>query len=71
MSLVERDWSRYAACIVDDPEDTRFIRPPTGVEEEQWGRICARCPVFAECLAWADRLEVSGVYVAGEWRDGS
>lgn len=49
--------------------DTVFIRKPDGDEEEQWHRICMQCPVFHDCLAWADRLEVNGVYAAGEWRE--
>lgn len=68
-NFIEKDWMEVANCLVDDPEDTRFIRPPIGNEEEQWARTCAQCPVFSECLAWADRLDVSGVYVAGEWRE--
>jgi hypothetical protein len=55
--------------LVDNPEDTRFIRRPTPEEEEEWGLTCAQCPVFNECLKWADRLDVTGVYVCGEWRE--
>lgn len=65
----ELDWMEYAGCVADDPEDTRFIRRPTTDEEEEWGGICARCPVFSECLDWGDRMDVSSVYVAGEWRE--
>lgn len=67
-NFIEKDWSEAANCLVDTPDDTRFIRQPAPAEEEQWARICAQCPVFDECLAWADRLDVRSVYVAGEWR---
>ena len=68
-NLIEADWMQLAGCVVDDPADTRFIRRPSPVEDDEWGLVCSRCPVFAECLAWADRVEVSGVYVCGEWRE--
>lgn len=62
-----------ANCIVDDPEDTRFIRKPSDDEEGEWRQICIRCPVFDDCLAWVERLEetpdrLTDVFAAGEWR---
>ena len=64
----ERDWMPFGMCEVGDPRDTRFIRKPTPAEDDEWGALCAQCPVFSECLRWADREDVAGVYVAGEWR---
>jgi hypothetical protein len=68
-NLIERDWQEAANCLVDDPKDTRFIRRPTPAEEEEWGFICAHCPVFQDCFSWSERNEASGVFVAGEWRE--
>lgn len=64
----ERDWMDLASCHVDHPDDTRFIRKPTPDEDDQWGAMCAKCPVFSECWEWAKTNDVSGVYVAGTWR---
>lgn len=55
------------ACLVDDPDDTSFIRKPTPDEEEAWARTCAGCRAFNDCAEWADGA--TGVYVAGEWRE--
>lgn len=69
-NLIEADWMQAAACLAEVPEDTRFIRPPVDeIEEEEWGRICAKCPVFRECLLYADREKVTGVFVVGEYRE--
>jgi hypothetical protein len=59
----------YAAAAWAAVSDTRFIREPTPEEDDEWGAVCAKCPVFEECLTWADKFNVTGVYVAGEWRE--
>ena len=65
----ERDWMDSAQCHCT-PDDKSFIEKPSSPEvEERWANICAICPVFQQCKEWADDEKVSGVYVAGEWRD--
>jgi hypothetical protein len=65
----ELDWMDAANCLVDEVEDTSFIREPDEITERRWARTCSKCQVFTQCLQWADRTKVSGVYVAGEWRE--
>lgn len=49
------DWRRRAACRSEDPE--LFFPIGTGApalkQTEEAKRVCARCPVSAECLGWA------------------
>jgi len=66
----ERDWMELAQCPVSDPEDKSFIDKPSPELEEKWAMACASCPVFNECHNWADREDITGTYIAGEWRDG-
>lgn len=65
----ERDWMELAQCPVSDPEDKSFIDKPSPELEEKWATACASCPVFGECQDWADREQITGTYIAGEWRD--
>lgn len=69
MSSHESDWMQAANCIVDDPEDTRFIRKPLPGEALIWEGICKQCPVSLQCMEWADENNETGVYLAGEWRE--
>lgn len=64
-----RSGPQGGACETDDPEDTRFIRKPSAVEDEVWGRICAGCKIFDECNNWAETFQASGIYAAGLWRE--
>ena len=59
------EWLQRAACTHEDPE----LFFPVGTsgpavrDEEAAKRICARCPVASECLAWALRTrQTSGVW---------
>ncbi|WP_055494196.1 WhiB family transcriptional regulator [Streptomyces sp. TP-A0356] len=59
------DWLRYAACVGEDPE-LFFPVGTTGpavVEAAAAKRVCRRCPVIDECLAWA----LSSGQTAGVW----
>jgi len=58
-----------ANCVVDDPFDTRFIRRPSPIEEDEWGFICSQCVVFANCKTWADTVDAIDVWIAGEYRE--
>ena len=62
-------WGEYANCLVEDAEDLSFVKKPSEFEARRQAKICAACPVFWECLDWADRLDVREVFVAGEWRE--
>lgn len=59
------EWLTRAACVDEDPE---LFFPvgctgPAVREEEAAKRVCARCPVISECLAWALRTgQTSGVW---------
>lgn len=33
-------------------------------------RVCGRCPVLAECRAYAESGDVTGVWAGGLWRTG-
>ncbi|MDQ0687748.1 WhiB family redox-sensing transcriptional regulator [Streptomyces achromogenes] len=59
------EWLRVAACVGEDPE--MFF--PVGTagpalrEAEAAKRVCARCPVSAECLSYAlGSGQTSGVW---------
>ena len=49
------DWRDRAACLDVDPELFFPIgnTGPALVQVEQAKAVCARCPVLAECRAWA------------------
>lgn len=59
------EWLRRAACVDEDPE----LFFPVGTsgpalrEAAAAKRVCARCPVRRECLAWA----LSTGQTAGVW----
>ena len=57
------DWGDYANCKGLD-----FISSQPGDIDAKRGQICMVCPVLDLCTKWADRLKVSGVFAAGEWR---
>jgi hypothetical protein len=66
-------WGREAVCAVETgavPELWTSDRRPTGVVGAELERMCARCPVLAQCARQAleDRAE-SGIY-AGVWVPG-
>lgn len=55
MPLIPEHWSARAACLREDPE-LFFPVTETGPGSEQVTlakKICAHCPVVAECLAYA------------------
>lgn len=52
---MDRDWRTRGACRDEDPE-LFFPVAMSGPALDQISRakaVCARCPVRAECLAWA------------------
>ncbi|GAB2967028.1 WhiB family transcriptional regulator WhcE [Streptomyces pseudoechinosporeus] len=59
------EWFRRAACADEDPE-LFFPVGTTGPALQDIAaakRICARCPVSYQCLAWAlDTGQTSGVW---------
>lgn len=59
----------YEAAYNAAVTDISFISKPDEVTERRWAKTCSRCPVPGECYAWAERNDVSGVFVAGEWRE--
>ena len=46
----DEDWRSWAACLEVDAE---IFFPGPGGNLKSARRICAGCPVQAECLAWA------------------
>jgi WhiB family redox-sensing transcriptional regulator len=63
-----RDWRDRAACLDEDPE-LFFPIGSTGpalAQIEEAKAVCARCPVLAECRAWAlDNPTLAGFGVFG------
>ncbi len=61
LPLSDRRWTDQAVCAQVDPE---IFFPPRGDMGFPAKRVCARCPVRAECLAEAletdDRFGVRG-----------
>ncbi|MEV0219613.1 WhiB family transcriptional regulator [Streptomyces sp. NPDC050704] len=59
------EWLRSAACADEDPE-LFFPVGTTGPARQEIAaakRICARCPVTGQCLAWALATgQTSGVW---------
>ncbi|MFF1547883.1 WhiB family transcriptional regulator [Streptomyces sp. NPDC058291] len=59
------EWLRAAACVGEDPE-LFFPVGTTGPalrEAAEAKRVCARCPVSAECLSYAlGTAQTSGVW---------
>lgn len=57
------DWRTRAACLDEDPElffplgeeHTSGMAPtaPVQAQQDEAKAVCRRCPVVAECLAWA------------------
>ncbi|WP_430917515.1 hypothetical protein [Mycobacterium colombiense] len=58
-----------ANCQVERVDDNRFLRKPLPAESLIWEGICKQCPVSLQCMEWADKHEVRGVFAAGEWRE--
>ncbi|MFE0059847.1 WhiB family transcriptional regulator, partial [Streptomyces sp. NPDC059003] len=62
---LRQDWIRRAACADEDPE-LFFPVGATGPAErdqEEAKRVCRRCPVARQCLAYALRSgQTSGVW---------
>ncbi|MFE9095633.1 WhiB family transcriptional regulator [Streptomyces sp. NPDC007264] len=59
------EWLRHAACRGEDPE-LFFPVGTTGPALDDIAaakRVCRRCPVIAQCLAWA----LSSGQTAGVW----
>lgn len=65
----ERDWMELANCPVTEPEDKSFIEKPSPELAEKWAQACASCPVITECYDWANREDITGTFIAGEWRE--
>ncbi|MGA4847452.1 WhiB family transcriptional regulator [Streptomyces sp. G5(2025)] len=59
------DWLQRAACVDEDP-DLFFPVGTTGPALRDLAaakRVCARCPVSGQCLAWALRTgQTAGVW---------
>jgi WhiB family redox-sensing transcriptional regulator len=59
------EWLCEAACVGEDP-DLFFPVGTTGPALDEVAaakRVCARCPVTRECLAWAlDSRQTAGVW---------
>jgi WhiB family redox-sensing transcriptional regulator len=49
------DWRDRASCLDEDPELFFPIgnTGPALIQVEEAKAVCARCPVLAECRAWA------------------
>lgn len=50
-----RDWRNRAACLEEDPELFFPIgnSGPAQAQIAEAKAVCARCPVLAQCRAWA------------------
>lgn len=46
----EEHWSRHAVCAETDPD---VFYPENGEPVTRAKRVCAGCPVSAQCLEWA------------------
>lgn len=55
------DWHTWAACR-DEPVSTFF--PTLGKQATAARKVCAVCPVFADCYSWA---LAQGDELAGIW----
>lgn len=55
------DWRHQAECRDEDPE-LFFPHPGDTVRAEAAKAICARCPVWDECLTWATEQHEEGVW---------
>lgn len=68
------DWRDRAACLGEDPElfFTEGTGHPSQLQIAQAKQVCRRCPVKAECLAWAvgagDQWAVAGETTPAERR---
>jgi WhiB family redox-sensing transcriptional regulator len=63
------DWREYALCTQTDPDD---FHPLDGdrAAARRAKKVCAECPVRAECLTWAlDHDERFGVWVGTTERE--
>ena len=61
------DWRHHALCRDEDPELFFPIGTagPAAVQVEEAKVVCRRCPVVADCLAWAmETGQDSGVWGA-------
>lgn len=72
----ESHWSELAGCLGDArftggnwlhgaKENGELLVRDDFVEMRE---VCARCPVFDDCDAWANRERVRDVFAAGYWR---
>lgn len=60
------DWSADALCAQVDPE---LFFPGKGSSPKRAKKICAQCPVIAECLAFALSHFVEGVWGGTTYRE--
>jgi hypothetical protein len=65
----EKDWQDLALCAVKSNDDLSFISKPDEVTEKRWAKICSRCEVIEQCYKWANRNDITGSFIAGEWRE--
>ncbi|MFF7448824.1 MULTISPECIES: WhiB family transcriptional regulator [unclassified Streptomyces] len=59
------EWLRRAACVDEDPELFFPVgtQGPALRDTAAAKRVCARCPVIADCLGWAlDSGQTAGVW---------
>ncbi|GEL19322.1 WhiB family transcriptional regulator [Pseudonocardia asaccharolytica] len=63
---VEDDWRHRAACATAAANPRWFGPPETGGDLARAAVFCARCPVTAECLAYAEADPYSTGIYAGQ-----
>ena len=72
MTARDRQWMRTAACVeaaaamlpwTADVEDT------TAAQRLAMAAVCGRCPVLADCAAYAKAVTATGAFWAGRHRD--
>jgi len=64
----QNDWGLRAACRGEDPE-LFFPDPSDTAGISAAVAVCVRCPVTAECAAWATRSRVTYGVFAGRFHN--
>lgn len=60
IDLTQTAWMTHAVCTNADPE--AFFTFESSVDRRMLARICAECPVRAECLDYALRNDMHGYW---------
>lgn len=63
MSIANLSWQQHAECVFVDP--ALFHPDEKARPDEEAEAACRRCPVRAECLAWAFEINDKHAYLAG------